>query len=107
MNQEKSEGGRKQTRWHPADWDDDGSDRNRAGSGESRSCKWVFTCEHVGLEMFKGCPSQPVQKHIRPSSGPLLPASGGKACAMVSSLPNPVVRGRRPKQTAQKALRPL
>lgn len=54
------------------------------GSRETRKCKWVFNCEHVGLEMFKGCPSRPVQKHIRPSSGPLLHLPRvEKACAMV------------------------
>lgn len=84
MNWGKTEGGRTQTRWHPADWNDDGSDRNWAGERETRKCKWVFNCEHVGLELFKGCPSRPVQKHIRPSSGPLLHLPRvEKACAMV------------------------
>lgn len=53
--------------------------------------KWVFNCELVGLETFEGCPSGPVQKHIRPSSGLLLHlAQMEKASAIVSRLPNPV-----------------
>lgn len=49
-------------------------------------CKWVFNCELVGLEMVRGCPSGPVQKHIRPSRGSALArASCGKGvCHSVS-----------------------